>query len=85
MRWNHAIDNSIRAPTAVGRIVQMRAEGFDDLFEIRNLAHKLLAADKRGNTQVRKLLGSSNPRLRFLLEGLPDAFFVHCLIRVYQR
>lgn len=34
---------AIRSPAAVRRIMQMRSVGFDDLFEILYLAHKLIS------------------------------------------
>jgi hypothetical protein len=40
MRRHDLVYNPIRAPTAVRRVVQMRSEGFNDLFEMLDLAHE---------------------------------------------
>jgi hypothetical protein len=41
MRWHHAIDHAIRTPSAVRRVMQMRAIRCDDLFQIFDSAHEV--------------------------------------------
>src|SRR5438034_9312907 len=39
MRGHDLVDHAIGAPAAIRRIMQMRSKGFNDLFEIFDLAH----------------------------------------------
>ncbi len=41
VRRHDLVDHSVRAPAAIRRIMKMRTEGFDDLFEMFDFAHEL--------------------------------------------